>query len=141
MRIARTPVSERSAHVVADEPSTVTVSSAVVNSACAAPRITTLVSSPSSLTRTKPGRSRSPVAIKASSTSSKPAPSSTSAQIAATRAFSEGGSTTVACSPKMPNQSPGRKDRPADGAAAGSGSRHGRAPNFSSRLTRCRSES
>ena len=108
MRMLRTPDSERSAQVVTDEPSTVTVSSAVVNSAWAAPRMTTLVSPSSSLTSTNPGRSRSPSAINASSTSSNPAPSSTSAQMPATRDFSDGGSTTVACSPKMPNQSPGR---------------------------------
>ena len=111
MRIVRTSVSERSAQVVTDEPSTVTVSPAVVNTAVAAPRRTTLVSPSASLTRTKPGRSRSPSAMSASSTSSKPAPASTSAHRPGTRAFSDGGSTTVAWSPKMPNQSPGRYDR------------------------------
>ncbi len=103
-----TPVSECSTQVVAEEPSRSTVSVSEVNVARAAPRMTTLVSASDSLTSTKPGSSRSPPEIRASSTSSKPAPSSTSSHSAATRAFSVGGRSTVACSPKIPNQAPAR---------------------------------
>ena len=87
-----------------------------MNRARAAPRTTTLVTVPASrvepaaasLTSTNPGSSRSPPEISASSTSSKPAPVSTSSHSAATRSFSEGGSSTVACAPRSANHGPGR---------------------------------
>ena len=99
---------ERSAQVVTSRPATSTVPSAAVNHASASPRMTTLVSPSLVDTSTKPGRSRSPPEISASSTTSKPAPSSTIAHSSPTRAFSDGGSSTVARSPKIPNHCPGR---------------------------------
>ena len=79
-----------------------------VPTAVAGPRITTLVSPSPVLTSTNAGRSRRPPEIRASSVTSKPAPPSTSSQMAATRGFSVGGRITTARSPTMPNQSPGR---------------------------------
>jgi hypothetical protein len=98
----------RSTQVVAVEPASSTSPSEVEKRAVAGPRTTTLVSASDSLTSTKPGSSRRPSEIRASSTSSNPAPSSTSCHRWATRPFSDGGSTTIAWSPKIPNHAPGR---------------------------------
>ena len=93
IRIRSTPVQDRSTQVVALDPSTHDLLAVDGERRHARRRGSPRRSGPRRvLTRTKPGRSRSPAEIRASRTSSKPAPSSTSSQSAATRAFSVGGS-------------------------------------------------
>ena len=104
-----TPSSVRSAQVVRRARRRCSTSpSAVVKVARASPRTSDLGLAVAVADQDEAGQARAARRRSgASSTSSKPAPPSTSSQSPATRAFSEGGSSTVACSPKTPNQSPG----------------------------------
>ena len=127
-----TPDRLRSTQVAASPPSTSTVSpSASSKIARGSPRSSTRVGSSPLLISTKPGSPRRPLAIRASSSSSKPAPPSASSQSAATLAFSLAGSSTRAvlaedAEPARPCGTTARRSRSVS---------HGNAPSFSSRLT------